>query len=296
MQTIIEVSAHRTGSSALSEMLRKHEQVYGLGEVFHWTQHWEWGEKAAAFFGPGSCNGGQLKPEIATDLGRLKREDPVSFIVKLSEVGTERGYKAIQFKVFPGHLSWEAFDTILRRTQPLCYCLTRRPVDMYISQSKATELGKWGRVDTTTLKPRIEVSDFLTWHAARQKHWQVAMFLAKQHGIAMPCLHYEHLYSKGQDPVETLRAFYKTLGVDLGVRTGASLAQFVQDKAKTPRDKVANWDEFHASLEALGKTALLDSFDMKGAPMRVRLYARARTIFPRIGARIARRSSTQRSA
>jgi len=159
--------------------------------------------------------------------------------------------------VFPGHASMTDLDEIACRFRPKAYILHRRPIDVFISNMKALKVGAWTQANTTEIKPRLAKQKFTEFWGRTRRHYLFAGKILRRHGLPVEASSYEDIYASAQSPVE---AVADLLNIDIPESGDGDLKLNKQDKSDTPAEKVANWDEFAAELEAAGLTAMLDDY------------------------------------
>lgn len=259
---ILEFSAPRTGSNALSGILRTSSKVFGFTEVFHPKFKWETGRAACSFFGEDNLVGKTGPTALAEHMERLRHYNPKGIIQYLLDEAEQRSFAAIQIKIFPGHLGLSQIDQIIASFEPICYVLTRRPVDMYISNLKAMSMKSWAQANTTDIKPTIDLPGFLDWHARTRRHYQGCLFCMQRHGHTFAELTYNDLFESDNGPAECLTQFYEQLGVSIDAPDSKPSAYAKQDLSTSINDKVANWESFHTAVTAADQEPKLNGFQL----------------------------------
>jgi len=188
--------------------------------------------------------------DLATkaDLVAWRRQHPrltLEFMFK------EFGGRPIAFKLFPGHLTRRRIAAELL-TDPSfgCVILRRRPIDCFISERKAREVGSYAGVETTDILPTLRPTEFLSW-AKSARRWY-GWLARKTAGRTSRCayLSFEnHLYGQSnQAALANILESMESIGLAAQPLPSRPQGHIMQDSRTDYRARVANWDEFAAAL------------------------------------------------
>jgi LPS sulfotransferase NodH len=168
--------------------------------------------------------------------------------------------EAMYFKVFFSHFTTPVVGTVAKLAglpgfTPVV--LQRRPLDVYISNAKATQVGSWQKADTTDLRIKLSAKHYAEWaEKARRWYAQVNEGLKKAGATPWRCT-----YEQDVDMApEALAAHWAThLGLTPPAKLDTSKVLARQDRNPDWRLKVSNAADFEQALrqanlwdEALG--------------------------------------------
>lgn len=257
---IFVVSTMRSGTSALGHFLSGYESVMRMGEVF-----------AAYDFAPRALEA-VYGPVPASDFSRYKekfrdfrRDQPETLLRRLLDHADELGKEFVEMKLFSSFLPPPTLSRIVATHDCVGILIWRRPIDTFISLEKARRVNKYGGVDTTEIKPRLDARDFAGWHFKQSNHFQMTRLIFRKAGRPLIEMDYDHLYEQARPPAEVLGEAFREIGVELGEWAGVKSVPKRQDKNRDAAQKVANWDEFVADLGRQGRITLLDRWDLDGS-------------------------------
>jgi len=253
MRFLCVFAVPRTGSSHLNKLLKSCPEFIAKSELFHRTRVGQFGDNELAMLAAKS--GG-----IATDAESLlpwRTQNPIQALEALQQV---RRKKIIAFKLFPGHLAREVLETqFLPRDDMGFAILRRRPIESFISVTKAKSGNTFTLADTTALKPRIEAKGFAQW-ARRTRDWyDWTKQSLETNGRSFAEISFER-HIDGLSPEESLaqvldqirNAGFPDVKMPQAIITGER-----QDRERDYKARVANWDEFETDLRANPAHAVL---------------------------------------
>lgn len=158
---IVLLTGQRAGSNHFLSLLQGAPEMVVLSEVFN----------PRAVYGIGALpeaeplaerHGGML------GLHRAFRLHPEAALLDLRRaVGPGR---KVVIKVCPAQVHGNALRRILSEQADAAVMLTRRRIDQYVSLGKAMETDRWHGLDTTELRPHVDLEPFLGW-AAQLDRW-----------------------------------------------------------------------------------------------------------------------------
>ena len=188
---LVIISAPRSGSTHLCELLRNISSLRVYTEIFHpgaaygFENHLSQLEKLSKFLEV------EFKSYSDNRLTCWLRNNPGSFL-EYESSSLLGASDAMCFKIFPGHLETKVFqDEILRRKDVFVLFLQRRPVDAYISDLKASHLGTYNNADTTNLAIDISEDHFEAWYELRNKWFYENYNFLSQENLPYADLSYE---------------------------------------------------------------------------------------------------------
>lgn len=244
----------RTGSSHLNRLLKNCPEFSAKSELFHRQAK------------------GRLKPEELAALYRRsagavtdgdsflawRRLNPLDTLEALSEGG---GGRIVTFKAFPGHIPHKLLESELFPRDDIGFAvLRRRPIESFISGLKAKEVSRFGRIDTTEMKPVLSVEEFLDWSRRIKSWYGYTRDKLEARGVPYAKISYEkHLDAGGdREALGAVLELLKPLGfTGIGVPARIKGHQR-QDRERRYQERVANWDEFVEAMKAdPGKAQLL---------------------------------------
>lgn len=237
------VGVQRTGSSRVRGILKGFARLVVMGEIFNPTV----ADNVARANEP--MVRGLLPPATAdttTDhLVRWARENPCRVLDALLE---EVGERALGFKLFPGHLAARAAaEATLSRPDLRGLVLWRRPIDVYISLLKAQQSGAWKYADTSGLRVKADVDDFIR----RCRHWH-RWYLFARYALTTGNVRFRELDFAGdfsdRELADDLAAALQDLQIDPGTWQDGTARLVKQDRETDYARKVVNWDSFIAEI------------------------------------------------
>jgi LPS sulfotransferase NodH len=236
----------RTGSNQLCWLLRSCESLNVKFEIFHpsWVGYLDGHDLEGLYV----ASNGRVVDDAS--LCAWRAANPGATLDELFKTGGER---TIVFKLFPGHLTRNRIRSEIFTREDICYLmLRRRPIESFISSVKAELVKAHNNVDTTALKPVLDVTRFVRW-AARTREWYdwVAGELAARARSAVEMTYERHL-NLAENAMALSKALDSLATVGLAHPTTASeiLTLDRQDREPRYQDRVANWSIFAANLRA----------------------------------------------
>lgn len=260
MRAVCILAMGRTGSSHLVQLLRACPQLNVKAELFKENARLRADDRDTLRTASGASDDGALT--------KWRRSHPARVLDVLFEAG---GARPLFFKVFYRHLTRERIaHEIFSRDDIRYIVLRRRMIDSFISNRKAHHYGAHADVDTTGLKPTIQVREFVAW-TRRVRSWYdwVAQEL---HTRRLPFL--DVIYETQLANVENRVALARILdGVAAMGLARIALPKKIdsserQDRETDYRARVANWAEFEKEIAAVPAHAdLLRWAEALPAPM-----------------------------
>lgn len=184
-----------------------------------------------------------------------ERLAPEAAITAASEVTRAAGKRVMVFKLWHDMLPLDqAIGAVADRPGVRLVLLMRRQIDAYVSWCKAIELGQWQGVETSGLKLRASIDDFIAFMEAQETwfaHWQA--WLSRRY-LPVPILRYETDIDQPPEwALKRLGAAAAQVGITLRVpATLASVGLVKQDRVKAAADKLSNWPQFSRDLTLRG--------------------------------------------
>lgn len=257
IKAVVVLGTQRTGSNYLFGCLDKVKQFYTLREVFNpvgaygmvvqsqtGLRHYE------------SLLNVALTSERDPRLCDHVRANPVDTVQQLKRLAVGMGRGAVAFKIFNDQIDNDVLTgDILTDPMAVPVVLKRQMLSSYISLVKARLANVWTRQDVTTLKPTVEVDDYLAWQRATIAWYQRLEDAVRGAGKTPIYLSYEEI-TQGS-PRIALNAFLAKLrhsGVncrDINDDFSAPIPR--QDLADDPFDRIANGDALRDALQSRGQ-------------------------------------------
>ncbi|MEM8505993.1 MAG: sulfotransferase domain-containing protein [Cyanobacteria bacterium P01_D01_bin.1] len=256
---LIIIASERTGTNYLCALLTHHPQIAAYYEIFSNVAVMMTDEEVKAL-----C---KAQDWPFTDRGDARlvacfKSCPHQIIERIGS-GLSAEKKIFSFKVFQGHLPPVVLARMIQEYSAIA--LTRRIIDSYISFIKATETKAWLKLDTTQVKPTLDINDFVTWYRDRHTYYTLcASQYLKTHQKGIEVLRYEDFIrgSNLENLTFSCEKISAATGIDIGLfNTEFKLEYWKQDKNQSVSDKVTNWPEFEGQLQERGLLeAAFDSF------------------------------------
>jgi hypothetical protein len=202
--------------------------------------------------------------------------------------------RAVIYKSFPTDVDADEYDALFYdRPGTVFIILRRRPIDVFISLTKAEAIGKWNSFDTTNVKPNLDADFFSRWHLMTADWFTGLEARLTADGRPYGVLEYDADIMPGIR--HTMTRVVQELGAagfETRVRSGVirhvqwqrfyrqlrgkgmfgNLGAVKQDKNSDPATRVKNWDAFCAQV--LEKFGSLDVFDRYDQPEKRAYWAR----------------------
>jgi hypothetical protein len=235
----------RTGSSHLDKVFRSCRELNSKSEMFHGHAGMRVTPQERTRIEALGCDVIDEKRKFAL----WRRQHAVELLDALYRAHN----RPIVFKVFPSHLKTSMLEEeFLSRSDMAFAVLRRRPIECFISGIKAREASKFTKVDTTAIKPELEIGDFLHW-ARKMRHWyRWAYGALKARDQPFARLSFEeHLDGlSGEEALARIVPLLTPLGFPQ-VRIPRRVFEGQrQDKEPRFRERPANWDAFEEAARA----------------------------------------------
>lgn len=284
--TVFLVCCERSGSSQVMQLLRLFRGVEVFPELFH-PRGPDSGVSSLAL-----AAGLPAKVGRAPDLGRWVRADPLRALDVLA-ASAPPSTLAFATKLFPTFLEHEFLDRCLMAAPNAHFVtLTRSPIDTFISLTKAKSMGEWAHVDTTNLRPSLQVDEFVAWHRRISDWYRQVEGLLARHGRQDLRLVYEADVNVDEprtlgrlreilatvgvmtevDSADGLpagavphrpwwsAAWYRLRGRRLALRQSGQRGYVRQERSRQRETRVNNWDAFVAGLSREHDLRMLDHY------------------------------------
>lgn len=184
-----------------------------------------------------------------------ERLAPEAAIAAAAELTRANGKRVMAFRLWHDMLPLEeAIGVVADRPGVRLVLVMRRQIDAYLSWCKAIELGQWQGVDSSELKLRVAIDDFIFFMEAQERwfaHWQA--WLTRRY-LPVPILRYETDIDQPPEwALKRLSAAAAQVGITLRVPPAlASTGLVKQDRVKAAADKIGNWPQFSRELTLRG--------------------------------------------
>ena len=251
---LIILSVERSGTNFFCECLGAFKDVSRFFEffganVFGLNANPDMHERLGNILGMKADD--QENPELVAEL----KDKPVRSLKVFSRVSKQIGKKLLTLKIFPGQIRFGALKLLLVGENKHVVFITRSRIDCYISFQKALMTSKWQNSDTTNLKPKIDVNDFLAWAKRTNEWYNRCEKHLKENSVPYQILSYEADIDCPKDQlIEKQALILKGFGIEMDPPTMQAKEIFTrQDRTTDPFDKVENGAEFKAELEKLGR-------------------------------------------
>jgi len=253
-KVIVIISAPRTGTSHLSELLKNVASLRVYTEIFHPDAAWGLFNNPEELQRLSEYAGTQFESISDKRLTSWLRSQPDSFVnFGTSNLPSQQG--AIVFKVFPGHLSVSEFQMkILTREDVVVFFVQRRPVDAFISDMKAIKVATNRDFDTTKVGVSLSLKHFYEWWDTRQTWYESNYKFLEERGIAYCDLTYENDIAGEEniiigDLVVKINQFgFQIVAPPFVVNRGLHKQDLEGDYFR----KVENWEEFLIDVDRDG--------------------------------------------
>lgn len=251
---ILVLGVGRSGSNLLCSMLRQLDGNAGFFEIFfdrksQGLEHYpRILTQAAAILGAPS--------EKADEPDFLVRRDadPVAFFDALSRAAQAEGFRSMTCKIFAGQITIDTLDRLLQRPNLSVIFLTRNRIDRYISGLKGTISRNYVKEDTTELRPRLELTKFLSMAFLHDRGLDAMQDAVVRSGVRIGRLRYEDDLDVDEDlRLSRVSDALRHAGLEpqfTSVRTESWTVK--QDTNPNWRDKIENGFEVAAALSGLG--------------------------------------------
>lgn len=275
----MEFSGPRAGTTNFAKLLSGHSDVLSYGEMFN-----SYTDMAPRLTGGFLSAAQDLGIELREDQLRKKAflvQNPVEAIRIALRHAEALGKRLFHFKVARWNFGVRTLSRIVDAYRPRGLVIYRAPIDTFTSLTKARHTGEFGGVDTTSVKPNLDVEAFLSFRARQQRHYQICKNLFEARGLPYAYLSYEETYGAGADPLAVIQAKLADLHLDPGVFDESTGMMPRQDSQTDRAKKVANWDAFVAVIEAKGMRKALYAYDFDDSGLSFRLRMAIEKIVPK---------------
>lgn len=247
MKLIVVFATHRSGTNYLGSVLKQRPDMFRLGELFHPQE--AYGLRPAHLQRLGKLASQSFaKPNDPALLAWL-HEHPVQAVQALHQMAERKEREAMYFKVFFSHFTTPVVGTVaklagLQGFTPVV--LQRRPLDVFISNAKATQVGSWQKADTTDLRIKLSAKHYAEW-AEKARRWYAQVNEGLKKAGATP---WRTTYEQDVDMApEALAAHWAThLGLAPPAKLDTSKVLERQDRNPDWRLKVSNAADFEQAL------------------------------------------------
>lgn len=239
----------RSGTTAVGQVIQKTAGCAWLGESFNAGKAWIPAQHLTEII-PELLASGTAPPGTNPDnLNEWTRKNPSRFLGMSTSTLERQGYKFMATKILWNQLPPGDLMKIFPFNDNGCnIVILRDPVATFISSKKALITGKWNRFDYTTLKPSLSVED---WHSWLKGRANFLSFLEKNIEMFSGVLSYEELAPAGAlEPKRVKASFSEIFPIPIQGESGPAISK--QDRQRTPRDRVGNWDELQAHFDNHG--------------------------------------------
>jgi len=239
------IAMPRTGSSHLDKLFRSCRELNSKSEMFHGHAGFLISPKEKAALEALGCDAFDDKRQFALWRRRHAFET-------LDALHRAHG-RFVVFKVFPSHLKPPMMEEeFLPRTDMAFAVLRRRPIECFISGIKTRTSHKFSRIDTTAIKPELEVADFITWAQKMRRWYRWAYAALKARGEPFARLSFEeHLDGlSGEESLERIVPLLAPLGFPQVQIPHKIFEGLRQDKEPRYQERAANWDAFEKAARA----------------------------------------------
>lgn len=248
MKLIVVFATHRSGTNYLGSVLKQRPHMFRLGELFHPQE--AYGLRPAHLQRLGKLASQSFaKPNDPALLAWL-HEHPVQAVQALHQMAERKEREAMYFKVFFSHFTTPVVGTVAKLAglpgfTPVV--LQRRPLDVFISNAKATQVGSWQKADTTDLRIKLSAKHYAEW-AEKARRWYAQVNEGLKKAGATP---WRTTYEQDVDMApEALAAHWAThLGLAPPAKLDTSKVLERQDRNPDWRLKVSNAADFEQALQ-----------------------------------------------
>lgn len=185
LEVVLLFAAPRTGSTNLMMELSKLDGVVALDEVFHPQMTHSITENCKKF----------VALDVPCKHKNYAHKYPVKTIRRIVDFYKKTNSKILVLSVFPGHLGSRVVFSIFQSFPVKVLFMQRRPVDMFISQLKASKTKKYASVDTTSLKVEMDSERYLQWYMGMHGWYSFHHSMLKKLSPPRLDLYYEKLYA-----------------------------------------------------------------------------------------------------
>ena len=231
---VLMVSAPRSGTTALLELIESMSNALNLLEIFHVNEDVA---KQHLRRGFSSCGheGNAIDKAIHSNVWSRRRDKPGEFLAHLLESTTQN---TVLLKIFPGHLAMPKVEDLVSKMVSHVWIHTRSPLDTFISNEKAKIVGTYATVDTTSLKIEFNGDDFRRWKNHQLKFFEAFYGELNPLGVAIET-RYEGVFADKRHD-HNLQQICRALNIEANAETTPVTTLRRQDSNESPLEKVSN--------------------------------------------------------
>ncbi|RVT85277.1 hypothetical protein DXV76_05775 [Rhodobacteraceae bacterium CCMM004] len=245
----------RSGSNRLFEIMRGHEELFVLAEVFNPAGAFGFGVRRSQLLDHfGAADGTVYRGQRDSRLIRRLAQDPSAGLDEIARAAHRLGRCGVAIKVFHGHvMSVQALAALIGRDDVHCAFVTRALLPSYVSLVKARRIGAWSRRDTTADKPTLSLVRFLA-HCRRAVAWhRTVARLISEAGKTAPVWRYEDWATASPTAQErAVSAALKDVWPALAAPETLPRTLSPQDREPDPFARFADGAAFRAALAERG--------------------------------------------
>lgn len=163
MPRLIVVSLQRSGTNWFQDVCGQVPGVLAMREAFNPVSVFGLHERKNLMLEAMRARFEDPRLEEASETIRAwVADDPLGAARTFEGVASEAGFGFVSYVLFSDHLPEEKARRLLTDTETQVVFLTRASLPRHVSWLKARMIGKWKRVDTTDLRPHVELDRFRT--------------------------------------------------------------------------------------------------------------------------------------
>lgn len=253
---VLVIGAARVGSNFVNDRLGHMAGNLAANELFLATEAIgmrKLPELQERLFGPDLRIENDRDPRARRACG----SDPERVLDHLRAVAAGRGCDTVSLKLFPNHMRPVDRRHLIAARPRLVLFLTRKRIDSYISGRKARQVGSFFQVDTTDVKPAVDLGGFHRFSRFRDMMLTRMIRQVARQGLPWARLDYDAVMAHGPAAVDrALNTVWGVAGLPGRIPADAPTPRArKQDKTADSFDKIANGPAFRADL---ARTGLLD--------------------------------------
>lgn len=260
--SIAWISLPRTGTNYLCDLLQNHHRIESHYEIFHKLKFYGQNRNRVI-----SCINKKYSTSFSnykdTKLIKWIHSNPQELLTVLKDLSKENYFS---FKIFPGQLNQNLVKEAIIDDKSIKKILVKRNLlDVYVSREFALKLGKWGNINTSTMKLEINFEEFTKWFNWVDRWYKLFEEGLTNTGQSYSVLNYKVLHSQSTDRdkfiylIELLKTV--DINLDLSEEVIANIQNTIsvkkQDKRTNIADKIANYLEFEREIYNSGLEYLL---------------------------------------
>ncbi len=245
----ILVAIGRTGSNYFCKLLENSPLFISAYELFHNKCIYDLSDCLNEYE---QYTGKNFNKICDTELMDYIHEYPENLLDFFYSQLVKSNKQIFSFKIFHGQLDFEKVKSILRRDDVEVFFIKRYPIDSYVSMLKAMATGKWKFKDSTDVKPKIKLNQYIKWYEEREEWYKSVKNYLSTIDKKSYSFYYEE-FTKWDDSQNLQFILSKMLGEDEYVNTEKNKVMVTmkkQDQNDKPEDKVLNWDDFYTMCQS----------------------------------------------